>query len=62
MFDLNGKVAFITGVARGQGRCHAVTLAERTNWTRPLSTRSSAKAPMKPSKPRLSDGVMKTTR
>ena len=29
MFDLNGKVAFITGVARGQGRCHAVTLAER---------------------------------
>jgi NAD(P)-dependent dehydrogenase (short-subunit alcohol dehydrogenase family) len=23
-----GKVAFITGVARGQGRSHAVTLAE----------------------------------
>ncbi|NED69839.1 SDR family mycofactocin-dependent oxidoreductase, partial [Streptomyces sp. SID10244] len=25
---LNGKVAFITGVARGQGRSHAVRLAE----------------------------------
>src|SRR4051812_1747804 len=25
---LNGKVAFITGVARGQGRAHAVTLAQ----------------------------------
>ena len=29
MFDLTGKVAFITGVARGQGRCHAVTLARQ---------------------------------
>jgi NAD(P)-dependent dehydrogenase (short-subunit alcohol dehydrogenase family) len=23
-----GKVAFVTGAARGQGRCHAVRLAE----------------------------------
>jgi SDR family mycofactocin-dependent oxidoreductase len=28
MFDLSGKVAFITGGARGQGRSHAVTLAK----------------------------------
>jgi (+)-trans-carveol dehydrogenase len=28
MGDLTGKVAFITGVARGQGRAHAVRLAE----------------------------------
>src|SRR5262245_30742391 len=28
MHDLTGKVAFITGVARGQGRSHAVLLAE----------------------------------
>lgn len=27
MFDLAGKVAFITGAARGQGRSHAVALA-----------------------------------
>jgi NAD(P)-dependent dehydrogenase (short-subunit alcohol dehydrogenase family) len=27
--DLEGKVAFITGAARGQGRSHAVALAER---------------------------------
>lgn len=26
--QLNGKVAFITGIARGQGRAHAVALAE----------------------------------
>ena len=25
---LNGKVAFITGIARGQGRAHAIALAE----------------------------------
>lgn len=29
MGNLDGKVAFITGVARGQGRSHAVTLAEQ---------------------------------
>jgi SDR family mycofactocin-dependent oxidoreductase len=29
MYGLEGKVAFITGVARGQGRSHAVTLAEQ---------------------------------
>jgi SDR family mycofactocin-dependent oxidoreductase len=28
MGDLDGKVAFITGVARGQGRSHAIRLAE----------------------------------
>lgn len=28
MGKLDGKVAFITGIARGQGRSHAVTLAE----------------------------------
>lgn len=28
MHDLTGKVAFITGIARGQGRSHAVLLAE----------------------------------
>jgi SDR family mycofactocin-dependent oxidoreductase len=28
MHDLSGQVAFITGVARGQGRSHAVLLAE----------------------------------
>lgn len=28
MNDLSGKVAFITGVARGQGRSHAILLAE----------------------------------
>ena len=28
MGNLDGKVAFITGAARGQGRSHAVTLAE----------------------------------
>jgi len=28
MGKLDGKVAFITGVARGQGRAHAVRLAE----------------------------------
>ena len=28
MGSLDGKVAFITGVARGQGRSHAVRLAE----------------------------------
>lgn len=28
MGKLDGKVAFITGVARGQGRSHAVALAE----------------------------------
>ena len=28
MHDLTGKVAYITGVARGQGRSHAVLLAE----------------------------------
>ncbi len=28
MFDLEGKVALITGAARGQGRSHAVRLAE----------------------------------
>jgi (+)-trans-carveol dehydrogenase len=27
MGQLDGKVAFITGIARGQGRSHAVTLA-----------------------------------
>ena len=27
MGQLDGKVAFITGVARGQGRSHALTLA-----------------------------------
>ena len=27
MGQLEGKVAFITGVARGQGRSHALTLA-----------------------------------
>jgi SDR family mycofactocin-dependent oxidoreductase len=27
--NLNGKVAFITGAARGQGRCHAVRLAQQ---------------------------------
>jgi (+)-trans-carveol dehydrogenase len=26
---VNGKVAFITGAARGQGRSHAVTFAEQ---------------------------------
>ena len=26
---LDGKVAFITGAARGQGRSHAITLAEQ---------------------------------
>jgi NAD(P)-dependent dehydrogenase (short-subunit alcohol dehydrogenase family) len=25
---VKGKVAFVTGAARGQGRCHAVRLAE----------------------------------
>ncbi|MEX3656398.1 mycofactocin-coupled SDR family oxidoreductase [Mycolicibacterium fortuitum] len=29
MGNLDGKVAFITGVARGQGRSHAVTLAKQ---------------------------------
>ncbi|GAA0615384.1 mycofactocin-coupled SDR family oxidoreductase [Sporichthya brevicatena] len=29
MYGLEGKVAFITGVARGQGRSHAVALAEQ---------------------------------
>lgn len=29
MEDLQGKVAFVTGAARGQGRSHAVALAER---------------------------------
>jgi SDR family mycofactocin-dependent oxidoreductase len=29
MYSLKGRVAFITGAARGQGRSHAVTLAER---------------------------------
>lgn len=29
MSDLTGKVAYITGVARGQGRSHAVALAKR---------------------------------
>ena len=29
MGSLEGKVAFITGAARGQGRNHAVRLAER---------------------------------
>lgn len=29
MTDLRGKVAFVTGAARGQGRSHAVRLAER---------------------------------
>ncbi len=29
MGNLDGKVAFITGAARGQGRSHAVTLAEQ---------------------------------
>ena len=29
MNDLHGKVVVISGVARGQGRCHAVRLAER---------------------------------
>ena len=29
MASLEGKVAFITGAARGQGRNHAVRLAER---------------------------------
>lgn len=28
MTDLEGKVAFITGVARGQGSSHAVRLAQ----------------------------------
>jgi (+)-trans-carveol dehydrogenase len=28
MSSLNGKVAFVTGAARGQGRSHAVRLAE----------------------------------
>lgn len=28
MTDLEGRVAFVTGVARGQGRSHAITLAE----------------------------------
>ena len=28
MGTLDGKVAFISGVARGQGRAHAVRLAE----------------------------------
>ena len=28
MGQLDGKVAFITGIARGQGRSHALTLAE----------------------------------
>ena len=31
---LRGKVAFITGAARGQGRSHAVRLAERTRTER----------------------------
>lgn len=29
MNDLNGRVALVTGAARGQGRAHAVTLAKR---------------------------------
>ncbi|MCZ4548589.1 mycofactocin-coupled SDR family oxidoreductase [Gordonia rubripertincta] len=29
MNSLEGKVAFITGAARGQGRCHAIELARR---------------------------------
>jgi len=29
MSDLTGKVAYITGVARGQGRSHAIALAKR---------------------------------
>ena len=29
MGRVEGKVAFITGAARGQGRSHAVVLAER---------------------------------
>ncbi len=29
MRSLDGKVAFITGVARGQGRSHAIRLAEQ---------------------------------
>jgi NAD(P)-dependent dehydrogenase (short-subunit alcohol dehydrogenase family) len=28
MATLDGKVAFVTGAGRGQGRCHAVRLAE----------------------------------
>jgi NAD(P)-dependent dehydrogenase (short-subunit alcohol dehydrogenase family) len=29
MGSLDGRVVFITGAARGQGRSHAVTLAEQ---------------------------------
>ena len=35
---LDGKVAFITGAARGQGRSHAITLAARG----PTSSRSTS--------------------
>lgn len=41
--QLEGKVAFITGAARGQGRAHAVRLAEEGADIRP-DTRSPSTA------------------
>ena len=32
MSDLSGKVAFITGAGRGQGRAHAVRLADEARY------------------------------
>ena len=32
MGRVEGKVAFITGAARGQGRSHAVRLAQENGW------------------------------
>ncbi len=41
MNSLSGKVAFVTGAARGQGRSHAIELAARATSSRSTSLTTS---------------------
>ena len=62
MGSLDGKVAFITGGARGQGRSHAVRLAEEAEGgitssipAQPASAEAESEAESEPGQPPAGD-------